>query len=129
MGSIFKHGSSWWIAFYDHGKQVKERVGPIGLVTKGQAEQALKARMGKVVQGRFSIEKTKRAVLFDKLVEGYLQWAKDNHRAPERDFEAFKPLLKYLGGKYIQDITTWLIEKYKSDRKTQVNPATINREL
>jgi len=36
MGSIFKHSSSWWIAFYDHGKQVKERVGSVGLITKGQ---------------------------------------------------------------------------------------------
>ena len=56
-GSIFKYGVSLWIAFYDHGKQVKERVGPIGFVTKSQAEQALKARMGKVVEGRFNLEK------------------------------------------------------------------------
>ena len=49
MGSIFKHGTSWWIAFYDRGKQVKERVGSIGLITKGQAGEALKSRMGEVV--------------------------------------------------------------------------------
>jgi len=47
MESIFQHGTSSWIAFYDHGKQVKERVGPIGLITKGQAEEELKARLGK----------------------------------------------------------------------------------
>ena len=76
MGSIFQHGTSWWIAFYDHGKQVKERVGPIGLITKGQAEEALKSRMGEVVQGRFNLEKTKKGVLFDKLVERYLEYSK-----------------------------------------------------
>jgi len=63
-GSIFKHGSSWWIAYYYDGKQLRERVGPIGLVTKGQAELALKARMGEIVQGRFKLERPKKSCDF-----------------------------------------------------------------
>lgn len=57
MGSIFKHGSSLYIAYYVNGEQIKEKIGPIGLVTRGQAEQALRARMGEIVRGRFSLEK------------------------------------------------------------------------
>lgn len=90
MGSIFKHGSSWWIAFYDHGKQVKERVGPIGLVTKGQAVQALKARMGEIVQGRFSLEEPRKTALFDKLVECYLEYSKANHHSYKRSLSVSK---------------------------------------
>jgi hypothetical protein len=52
MGSIFKHGRSWHIAYYVNGEQIKEKIGTVGLVTKGYAEQALKARMGEVVQKR-----------------------------------------------------------------------------
>lgn len=129
MGSIFKHGNSWWIAYYIGGKQVKERVGAVGVVTKGQAEEALKARIGEIVQGRFNLEKAKKAIIFDKVMDKYLEWATDNHKSAERDVEAFKVLLKYFGGKNVQDLTSWLVEKYKSDRKTQVKPATINREL
>ena len=77
-GSIYKRGSSWWIAFYHNGRQIRERVGPVGLITKGQAEQALKARMGESVQGRFNLEKSKKAVPFNKLLKDYLQWAETN---------------------------------------------------
>jgi integrase len=130
MGSIFKHGSSLWIAFYDHGKQVKERVGPVGLVTKGQAEQALKARMGEVVQGKFRLEKTNKAILFDKLVERYLEYSKANHRSHRRSVLTSKVLLKSFGGMQLTDISTWLVEKFKVDRKHQGKAlATINREL
>lgn len=129
MGSIFKHGTSWYIAFYDHGKQVKEKVGPIGLITKGQAEEALKARMGEVVQGRFNLEKMKQPVSFNKLAEDYLKWSEDNHKSPERDSGVVKHLLRYFNGIDLSDVTTWLFEKYKSERKPQVKPATLNREL
>jgi integrase len=36
---------------------------------------------------------------------------------------------KEFGGKNIQDITTWQIEKYKTERKKQFKPASVNREL
>ena len=129
MGSIFKHGSSWWIAFYYNGKQVKERVGPVGLVTKGQAEQALKARMGEVVQGRFKLEKVRKDVSFNRLLEDYLEWARTNHRAPERDEAAAKALLQSFDGMNLRDISSWHFEQFKRNRREKVKPATLNREL
>ncbi len=119
MGSIFKHGTCWYIAFYDHGKQVKERVGPVGLVTKGQAEQALKARMGEIVQGRFSLEKPRKMALFDKLVERYLEYSKANHRFYKRSLSVSKVLLRFWGGKKLTDISTWSVEKFKVERKNE----------
>ena len=129
MGSIFKHGSSWWIAFYRNGMQIKERVGAVGLITKGQAEQALKARMGEVVQGRFSLEKTKVPVPFNRLLREYLHWAETNHRSPQRDHAAAKVLLEYFDNMRLQDITVWHFEKFKAERRTKVKSGTLNREL
>lgn len=130
MGSIFKHGSSWWIAFYNHGKQVKERVGPIGLVTKGQAEQALKARMGEIVQGKFSLEKFRKTISLGKLAEKYLQWIQENQKGFKREEIATKLFLGFIGDKGISEITSWYIEQYKSQRKQDgIKPSTINREL
>ena len=86
--------------------------------------------MGEIVQGKFNIEQTKKPILFDKLLERYMSWAKDNHKAPERDVAAAKPLLSFFGGKVISNINLWLIEKYKSQRKALgIKPETINKEL
>jgi len=128
-GSVFRHGSSLWIAYYVDGNQIKERIGPIGLVTKGQAEEALKVRMAEVVQGRYNLQKEIKSISFENLLDKYLEWAKVNHKSPNRDFEIAKPLLNFFGGKKLNEINTWLVEKYKSERKKDLKPATVNREL
>ncbi|HEX3036312.1 MAG TPA: phage integrase SAM-like domain-containing protein [Thermodesulfobacteriota bacterium] len=130
MGSIFKHGSSLYIAYYVNGEQIKEKIGPIGLVTKGQAEQALKARMGEVVQGKFKLETVKKAIPLSKLMEKYLQWIKENQKGFKRESGITGLFLKFTGDQGISDITPWHIEQYKSQRrKDGVKPSTINREL
>lgn len=130
MGSIFKHGPSWWIGYYVEGRLVRERVGPIGLVTKGQAEQALKARLGEVVQGRFNLEKVKKRVPLRRLIEKYLQWIKENQKGFERESGITKLFLNFIGDRGINEITSWKIDQYKSERrKDGVKPATINREF
>lgn len=58
-GSIFKHGNSWYIGYYYNNKQIREKIGSTKVFSKGQAETALKARMGEIVQGRFSLDKIK----------------------------------------------------------------------
>ena len=71
-GSIFKRVNTWYIAFYLDGRQIKEKVGVAPLVTKGQAEQALKARLGEVVQDRFDLQKTRTRIRLTKLIEKYM---------------------------------------------------------
>jgi integrase len=130
MGSIFKHGPSWWIGYYVDGRLFRERIGPIGLVTKGQAEQALKARLGEVVQGRFNLEKLKKTIPLSKLVEKYLQWIKENQKGFERESGITEFFLIFIGDRGINEIASWNIDQYKSERrKDGVKPATINREL
>ena len=36
---------------------------------------------------------------------------------------------KYFAGRYLSDITTWVVEKWKRERVKQVQPSTVNREL
>lgn len=47
-----------------------------------------------MVQGKFNLEKTKRTVLFDRLLDDYLKYAKDNHRSYKKDVTMSKVLLK-----------------------------------
>jgi len=130
MGSIYKHGRSWYIAYYIEGKQVKEKIGSIGLVTKGQAEQALKARLGEVVQGRFKIEDVKNSIYIKDLIDKYLKWIEDNQKTTSREKQVTKTFFKFIGNNRVNQISTWDIEQYKSKRKKDgLKPSTINREL
>jgi len=130
MGSIFKHGRSWYIAYYVGGQQIKEKIGTVGLATKGQSEQALKARMGEVVQGRFKIENVKKSIALKGLIGRYIDWIKDNRKTNRTEVQVTKTFLEFSGNRRINKITTWDIEQYKSQRrKDGLKPSTINREL
>lgn len=99
-------------------------------ITQRDAENALSIRKSEIAQGKFNISKTEKPVKFEKLIEAYLQWADENHKASERDRTACKNLLTYFGGKNIYSLSLWDIEKYKSERKRQGRkPETVNKEL
>jgi len=129
--AVYKKKNRWYIDYYlPDGKRKRESIGHVNKITRTLAEKALKARMGEIVQGKYNLEKTTRPISFDQLMDKYLEWAKDNHKAPERDFAAAKPLLAFFRGKTISNINLWLVDKYKSQRKAQGRkPETINKEL
>src|SRR3972149_5645045 len=128
--AVFIKGNRWYIDYYANSRRKREVVGHVDKITRTQAEKALKARVGEIVQGKFNIEQTKKPVLFEKLIEKYLEWAKTNHRCYWRDEQVAKVLLKFFGGKLLSQIKSWDIERYKRERKAQGRkPETINREL
>ncbi len=129
-GSIFQRGKTWYIAYYVNGEQIKEKIGTSPLVTKGQAELALKARLGEVVQDRYKLEKAKNRIRLSKLIEQYMNWITENQKGYSREVTISKHFLEFIGDKYIDSISTWDIEKYKSKRKQDgMKPSTVNREL
>lgn len=99
-------------------------------INRQDALDALSIRKAEMAQGKFDIAQTKKPVSIEKIINQYLEWAKDNHIAYERDISASKPLLEFFKGKNSSNVTTWSIEKYKSFRKSQDKKAeTINKEL
>lgn len=129
-GSIFQRGKTWYIAYYVNGEQVKEKIGTAPMVTKGQAELALKARLGEVVQDRYKLEKAKHRIRLLNLVQQYLKWTKENQKSYSREVSISKHFVQFMGDIYIDSISSWDIEKYKSKRKQDsMKPSTVNREL
>jgi len=126
-----KRGGTWYITYYVGTHQKKERIGKDGEVTKRDAEKALKARQGELLQGRFDIAKTEKPVIFRDFFEEYIKFAKANKkdwRQDERRGE--KHLVPEFGESPLSDISPWKIEKYKSGRiKEEAAKATVNREL
>lgn len=128
---VYKKDNRWYIDYYlPDGRRKREVVGPADKITRSVAEKALKARIGEIVQGKFNIEQTKKPVLFDKLLERYIEYAKNNYRAAFRVEVMRDVFLKHFGSRSLSQINSWHIEKYKSERKSQnMKPSTVNREL
>ncbi len=132
---VYKKDNRYYIDYYlPDGKRKREVVTIPGIdpstITLRDAEKALAIRKAEIAQGKFNITKTEKPLRFEKLIDAYLEWADENHRAPERDHAACKNLLAYFESKNIYSFSLWDIEKYKSERKAQGRkPETINKEL
>lgn len=123
---VCKIRGKWAIDYYFQGRRIREVVG----TNRRQAERALAARKGEIVQGKFNLHMVKPTPYFEDFAKEYLEWAKNNHRSWERmDAVCVRALLNCFKGKRLHEITPWLIEKFKLKRKEEVKPATINREL
>ncbi len=70
-------------------------------------------------------------MLFERLVEQYLEYSKVNKRprSYERDVTASKLLLLFFRGKYLTVINPFMIERYKKKRLKEVQSLTINRKI
>jgi len=104
-------------------RDIKEKVGRKSRgFTRELAKQALKARLGEIAQARFNLEQVKKPHLVAELVDRY-------HKHSAREKYAIDAIKDYFKGRYLSDITTWAIEKWKRDRARGVVPATVNRDL
>ncbi len=111
-------------------RDLKEKVGRKSRgFTRELAKEALKAREGELVQRRFNLEKVKKPHPFSELVERYHKHAASYKASYTRERYALEGFKKYFRGRYLSDVTTWAIEKWKRERAKEVLPATVNREL
>jgi len=114
----------------EHIKDIKEKVGRKSRgFTRELAKKALNARLGEIAQARFNLEKVKKPHLLSELVERYHKHAASYKLSYHRERYAIDAIKDYFKGRYVSDITTWAIEKWKRDRAREVVPATVNREL
>lgn len=109
--------------------------------TKGQAEEAERQKLKEIHEGTFGKSQAS-AVFIDFAEQVYLPWSKENKRSTSDKYyvEALKAFFKR---KTFAEITSMLIEKFKSERrKTPIvsgkgesmksrprRPASVNREL
>ncbi len=124
---------NWYISFYTEGKKISESVSP----NKRVAEEAYKAVMGEIAQGKYSLRRDTKSPKFEDYAKVYLEYSRSNKRSYETDITMFKALSAFFKGYKLSRITPFLIEKYKIERgkkvtrmsKKPIAKATINREL
>ena len=113
------------ISYTYKGRRVQEIVG----ATKTFARKALAIRKSEIAQERFKIPSRSRAPSFDGFCETYLEHARQKKRTWRDDQRALKLAAAFFGGKAINEITSWDIERYRAGRSKTRTKATTNRDL
>jgi len=125
-----KKNQYYYIRYWINGKEHKESIGKIGIVTKAQAQVRLeevkkKIRLDQLDQINVVIPTLK------EFTDTYIKNARDinKKRSWKRDELCLRHLNTYLMDKKLSEITVENIDKYKEHRLEFVKPATVNREL
>jgi len=118
---------NFYIDFCDKGKRKREHVGS----SRSLAETVLKKRLVEVAEGRYLDIKKENRIKFENFADEYLQLhCKTNNKCwLTNDTLLLTVLKRHFSGKFLDEITPHLIEKFKSDRIADVAPATVNRHL
>ncbi len=123
--AIYKRNKIWYIDYFYEGRRIREAVGS----SKKLAQKALMIRKTQITQGKFDIQDTKPSITFGELAKTYIEYAKVNKKSWKRDVVSLNKLLPFFENRQLKHITPFLVEQYKQQRREEVSPATVNREL
>ena len=117
----------WYVDFTFN----KKRIRLFGGYTKEQARNTLARMRIEKLDERFGFKKPKQSdIAFDQFAREFIEiYSKQNKKSWKRDEFSLISLRPFFKGKTIQDIGPEFVERYKAKRKTEVSPATVNRDL
>ena len=117
----------WYIDFTFNKKRIRQ----FGGYTKEQARNTLAKMRIEKLDERLGFKKLRQPdVDFVEFAREFIEiYSKQNKKSWERDEFSLISLSPFFKGKTIQDIGPEFVERYKAKRKTEVSPATVNRDL
>ena len=126
MGRTFQRGRVWWVAFYHHGREVRESTGS---EKEARARKLLKRRLAETQTGRFIIDEEK--VGFEDLAEGLVTDYTLNGRRSLKTaaLNNVNHLRAFFGFDRAVEIAPDRLKTYQLRRREQgASVATVNRE-
>ena len=135
--AIYRRGKTWWFVFQFQGRRVQESS---GFRNKTAALRAEAKRRADLLDRRAGFTKAKLPPKFEEFVEQFLKWSKQRHRAKTHELHELncQTLKRFFGGKYLDEVTSEMVEDFKSARKQErlqwsknrfITGATVNRAL
>ncbi len=124
---IYQRRKVWYIDYIFQGKRFRKRIG----YSKKVAELTLKDIEVKIARKEhLGIQETNK-ILFENYSEEYLKYAKINksEKSYTLNITNIKALNLFFKGKYLTDIKPQDIESYKEERRKNLKPASVNRDL
>ena len=126
--AVYQRGDNWYIDFRFKGQRVRESIGP----SRKDADKVIAKKKTEIVENKYlDIRKEPEPIKFHDFAKEYRAWSKANKKPSScnRELYVMRMFDDEFKGKYIHQITGWLIEKWKSRRKEKCKAATVNREL
>src|SRR5215471_12805230 len=131
--SVYKRRGKWYFSKTINGVRHKRAIKTAR--NKVQAEQAESAYILQIHQGQYGGRRTTQT--FNEFVDKtFLPWARANRRSWNGDAGRLAALKNFFGKKRLSEISPFLIERYKMERrKSKVlsgksrSVASVNREL
>jgi integrase len=124
-------GVMTYIAQYGRGKRIT--VGNAAILDLAKAKGKAREHLANATLGEDPMEQRKadRAYTLESFVaEKYQQWAEANVRSHKETLRKLAAFYPEFGKKKLAEITTWTLEKYRSNRlKNGVSPSTANRDM
>jgi len=136
--AVYRRGRIYWYSFEFQGRRVQESS---GFKNKTAALRAEAKRRSELLDRRAGFTKVKLAPKFEEYVVQFLQWSKQQHRPKTYDLHEWncQILKRFFSGEYLDEITSEMVEDFKSARKQEpvqyakdsrlVTGATVNRAL
>ena len=136
--AVYRRGRIWWYSFEFQGRRIQESS---GFANKTAALRAEAKRRSELLDRRAGFTKVKLAPKFEDYVEPFLMWSEHQHRPKTHGLHEWncQTLKRFFGGKYLDEITSEMVEDFKSARKHEprlgakdgrlVTGATVNRAL
>jgi integrase len=135
--AVYRRGKTWWYVFEFGGRKIQESS---GLRNKTAALRAEAKRKTDLMERRAGFTKSKPIPKFDDFCKQFLEWSKQQHRPKTHELHALncKTLKRFFRGGYLDEITSEMVEDFKSARKQErirwakdrsVAGATVNRAL
>jgi integrase len=127
MGMIYKRGEVFWIKYYSAGRPIREST---GTTKQKQAERFLKHREGRSAAGLQPLPRVDR-ITYDELARDLrLHYETTGTRGLTEADTRFKALQPFFAGRRVASLKGALAKEHVQYRlKTNVTPATVNREL
>ncbi|MBN1353805.1 MAG: site-specific integrase [Candidatus Omnitrophica bacterium] len=125
---VFKQGKVWYIDYYFGSRRIRKAIGP----SKRTATNALRKIKVEIAEGKYLDKQAIEKIKFSDFAEQYLGlYCKHNHKPGsfKKDINAANILKRYFGDKYIDEISTFQIERFKAEFIKTVKPATVNRRI
>jgi integrase len=140
LGSTYKHNGSWWMDVRIRGERHREKLGPIKLLEKRQADKIKEARITAIMMPKPpEPPPVKGTMPFSEFAEKFCAWACETKRSwePYRgktpDRTPFLHAARFFGETPLKDITTDLVENFQKHLQLEragsrrLKKASVNR--
>ena len=136
--AVYRRGKTWWYVFEFGNRRIQESS---GFRNKTAALRAEARRKIGLLDRRAGFTKLKLAPKFEEFAKQFLEWSAQQHRPKTHGLHEWncQTLKRFFSGRYLDEITTEMVEDFKSARKSEprqkakdrgtIKNATVNRAL